>query len=170
VRAVSICWISVAATTLSVHGFIADLPIIGAIAALIGALWVSRSLRADRRRAGTPFLTIFAGLSCLSATQGNWLLPAVSLSAALYGWDAAVSSAHLTTFPRSTIERFAARYTAWALLLAAAGILAGTIAVRLRLQLSFPVALALATSALLLTLGVLRCVRTRSSRSSTERA
>jgi len=140
--------IGLAGASLAVYAGLKGSPVLAGVSAANGAIWAYRTGRGDG--SNTVFLVVHTVLSSLIALMGGFLIPAVSLSAGLYGWDISLTAHYLSGYEGPGRRRLIVRYVASAAVIAAAGILIGEGALVIRVHLPFPLALGLSIAAILI--------------------
>ena len=135
-RALAVGWIALAGLALAAHAAAAGEPALVGVAVGLSALWIATEIRQASR--ATLFLTGFVVLAGLAtASRHGLLLPALALTAALYGWDAALAAARLDGHAADGRRRLSLRYAATAGVQASVGIGLVAAVSLLRLRLSF---------------------------------
>ena len=134
---------------------------LGLCALALGALWmivVRWRLRLPLRTAMLLATGLLCGLAVFAGLPP--LMAAISLSAAIYGWDLSLTSDSITAFPEEDAKRrFARRYITLSAFLAGVGIALAATALAWRTAMSFSPALGLAVGSLLLAVLLVRLAR-----------
>jgi len=129
---------------------------LGGLALVLSALWL---LNAARARTGTTAMfTGFVAIAAASSASGAGpLLPAISVTLALLGWDASLAALRLRRVPRKDCHRIVARYAAssGAVGVAAFGLILATTFLHFHPSFGLAVGLAVALLALAVIIGSL---------------
>ena len=135
-RGVAVVWIGLAGLALAAHAAPGGEPALVGLAIGLSILWIATEIRRTSR--ATLFLTGFVVLAGLAAASGRgFLLPTLALTAALYGWDAALATSRLDGHATDGRRRLSLRYAAAGGVQAVVGVGLVAAASLLRLRLSF---------------------------------
>jgi len=137
-----------------------DLRPLAIASATIGAAYVTTFVASRWAQARTPLLFFHAALGAFAIFAGLrpvWV--AVTLTAAIYGWDLAIIADRLADHSKDALRRFAVRYVAIGLVLASLGVGLAALSKARQFTFGFTPVLGLAAGSLLCSLLLLRLAR-----------